>query len=77
MITTFLSSLVNMTSLITTEYSCFFEYKKEVEENIKCEACLAFYLCTTSLINSIIQEQESNKFNNTRAGMLESTYHMT
>ena len=39
--------------------SCFIELIKQVEEKIKCEACLAIYLFfATSLIDSIIQEHE-------------------
>ena len=39
--------------------SCFIEFIKRVEEEIKCEAYRAFYLFfPTSLINSIIQEHE-------------------
>ena len=38
----------------------FFQFIKHVEEEIKCEACHAFYLFfATSLINSKIQEHES------------------
>ena len=37
-------------------------------KEIKCEACRAFYL---------LFRNEFNKFNNTRARMLDSIYHMT
>ena len=39
---------------------CYFiVFIKQVGEEIKCEACLVFYLFfSTSLINSIIQELE-------------------
>ena len=39
---------------------------KSWEKEIKCEACRAFYLF----------RNEFNKFNNTRARMLDSIYHM-
>ena len=39
----------------------------ELGKEIKCEACRAFYLF----------RNEFNKFNNTRARMLDSIYHMT
>ena len=39
----------------------------ELGKEIKCEACRAFYL----------YRNELNKFNNTRARMLDSIYHMT
>ena len=39
----------------------------ELGEEIKCEACRAFYL---------FFRNEFNKFNNTRARMLDSIYHM-
>ena len=39
------------------ECSCFNEFIKLVGEEIKCEACRAFYLFfATSLINSIMRE---------------------
>ena len=40
----------------------------ELGKEIKCEACLAFYL---------FFRKEFNKFNNTRACKLDSIYHMT
>ena len=39
----------------------------ELEKKIKCEACQHF----------ILFRKELNKFNNTRARMLDSIYHMT
>ena len=48
--------------------SALIEFIKQIKEEIKCEACQAFYpfFC-----------KEFNKFNNTRARMLDSIYHMT
>ena len=45
---------------IVHEYSCLIEFIKRVgEKEIKCEACRAFYrFFATSLVNSIMQEQE-------------------
>ena len=42
-----------------------FKLIKQVGEEIKCEACQAFF------------RNEFNKFNNTRARMLDSIYHIT
>ena len=40
----------------------------ELGKEIKCEACRAFYLFFTTSFN---------KFNNTRARMIDSIYHLT
>ena len=40
----------------------------ELGKEINCKACRAFYL---------FFRNKFNKFNNTRAGMLDSIYHMT
>ena len=42
-------------------------FLNKLGKKIKCEACQAFYLFGN----------EFNKFNNTRAQMLDSIYHMT
>ena len=49
--------------------SCFIEFIKLVGsgKEIKCEACRAFYLFLIKF----------NEFNDTRAQMLDSIYHMT